>query len=130
MYIATLQQFDYSGQKSKKQFAVYDSDTPVTLKQGQDHQTQYDLVDPKQGYNNAKSETPRLNSVCKKANYFFPLIKSGNSMSISSLNMWDIHGLLDVLDNLTKCQINQIRSYNFQLKLFDTAMALNFGQGH
>ena len=38
----------------KKQFAIYDSDTPVTLKQGQDHQTWYKLVDPKQGYNYAK----------------------------------------------------------------------------
>ena len=42
----------------KKQFAVYDSDTPVTLKQGQGHQTWYELVDPKQGYNHAKFERP------------------------------------------------------------------------
>ena len=38
----------------KKQFAVYDSDTPVTLKQGQGHQTWSELVDHKQGYKNAK----------------------------------------------------------------------------
>ena len=37
----------------KKQLAVYDSDTPVTLKQGQGHQIQYELVDPSQGCNNA-----------------------------------------------------------------------------
>ena len=38
----------------KKQFAVYDSDTPVTLKQGQGHQTWYEFLDPKQGHNKAK----------------------------------------------------------------------------
>ena len=54
MYIATLQQFDYSGQKSKKQFAVYDSDTPVTFKKGQGHRNWYELVDPKQSYNRAQ----------------------------------------------------------------------------
>ena len=31
--------------KKKPQCAVYDSDTSVTLKQGQGHQTWYDLVD-------------------------------------------------------------------------------------
>ena len=35
-------------------FAVYISDTHVTLKQGQDHQTYNDNVNPKQGYNHAK----------------------------------------------------------------------------
>ena len=38
----------------KKQFAVYDSDTPVTLKQGQGHQTWLELVDSKQDFINAK----------------------------------------------------------------------------
>ena len=33
-----------SGQESKKRFAVYESDTAVTLKQGQDYQTWYELV--------------------------------------------------------------------------------------
>ena len=41
--------FNYSEHKSKEQIAVHDSDTPVTLKQGQGHQTWYELVDPKQG---------------------------------------------------------------------------------
>ena len=54
MYIRTTQHFVYSGEESKRQFAVYDADTPVTLKQGQDHQIWYKLEDPKQGYNNAK----------------------------------------------------------------------------
>ena len=67
IYVRTIQGFNYSGQEPKKQFAVHDSDTSVTLKQGQGHQTWYILVDPKQGYNNAKFENPRLTSVCEKA---------------------------------------------------------------
>ena len=47
---------------------VHDSDTHVTLKQGQGHQTWYELVDPKQGYNNAKFEQTCLKSVCKNTN--------------------------------------------------------------
>ena len=35
MYVSTIQRYNYCGQESKKQFAVYDSHTPVTLKQGQ-----------------------------------------------------------------------------------------------
>ena len=38
----------------QKQFAVYDPHTPVTLKQGQGHQTCYEMADPKQGKNDAK----------------------------------------------------------------------------
>ena len=44
--------------KNIKQYVVYDSNTPVNLKQGQGHQTWYELVHPKQGYNNAKLENP------------------------------------------------------------------------
>ena len=40
----------------------------MILKQGQGHQTWYELVNPKQGYDNAKFEKPRLNSVREKAN--------------------------------------------------------------
>ena len=59
---------------------MYDSDTHETLKQGQGYQTWHELVDTKQGYNNAKSEKPRLNSVRERAgNKGF--VKSGN-MSI------------------------------------------------
>ena len=47
---------NYSGQESKKQFEVYDCDTPVTLKQGQGHQTWFELVDPEQSYVNSVSE--------------------------------------------------------------------------
>ena len=55
---------------------------PRLLKQGQGHQTCYELVDQKQGYNNAKFEKPHLNSVCEKANDK-DLVKSG-IMSIMS----------------------------------------------
>ena len=59
---------NYGEQESKKQFSVYDSDIPATLKQGQGHQTWYELVDPKQGYNKTHFEKPHLNSVCESAN--------------------------------------------------------------
>ena len=67
----------------EKQFAVYNSDTTVTLKQGQGHQTWCELVDPKQGYNIAKYEKSCFNSVHVKANDKV-FVRSGN-MSITYL---------------------------------------------
>ena len=52
--------------------------TPVTLKQGQGHQTWYELVDPKQGSNNAKLEKSCVNSAHEKANKII-FVKSGNT---------------------------------------------------
>ena len=49
------------------QFAVYISDTPVTLKQSQGHQTYNDNVHPKQGYNHAKLEKSCFRGVWEKA---------------------------------------------------------------
>ena len=66
----------------KKQFAFYDFDTPVTLKQGQCQQTWYELVNPKQCYNSTKFEKPCLNSVHEKTND--KDVKSGY-MSMTSL---------------------------------------------
>ena len=43
MYVATLPCLIYSGQESQKQFALYHSDKPVTLKQGQGNQTKFQL---------------------------------------------------------------------------------------
>ena len=40
--------------------AVDDSDTPVTLKQGQGNQTWYELVDTKQHYNLLKAKLQNL----------------------------------------------------------------------
>ena len=55
----------------KKKFAAYDSVSSVLLKKGQGHQTLYELVDPKQGYNNAKFEKTCLNIVHEKASEKF-----------------------------------------------------------
>ena len=46
MYVTTIQRLNYSEQESEKQFAVYDSDSPVILKQGQSHQNWYESVEP------------------------------------------------------------------------------------
>ena len=54
--------------KTLNQFAVYDSDTLVTLTKGQRHQTWYELVDPTQGCNNAKFRKPGLKTVRERAN--------------------------------------------------------------
>ena len=43
-YVRTIQRLNYGGQESKKHFAVYDSDTAVTLKQDKGHQAWYELV--------------------------------------------------------------------------------------
>ena len=50
------------------QFAVYISDTPVTLKESQGHHTQNNNVNPKQSYNPAKFERFCFKGVREKAN--------------------------------------------------------------
>ena len=82
MYVRTIQRLNYNRQKSRKQVAVYESDIPMTLKQGQGHKTWYELVDAKHSYNDAKFEKPRLNSVREKANDKV-FVKSGNTSVIS-----------------------------------------------
>ena len=77
-----MQCLNYSGQESKKQIVVYDSDTPVTLKQDQGHQTWSELVNPKQGYHNAKFENHHSNSILEKVNDKV-FVKSGNTSIIS-----------------------------------------------
>ena len=54
----------------------------MTLKQGYGHQTGYESVDPKQGYNNAKFEMPHLAHCQKKANVKVS-VKSKNMLNIS-----------------------------------------------
>ena len=71
MYVRTIQHLTTVDKNLKQQFAVYYSHTPVTLKQIQGHQTCYELVDHKQGYNYAQFEKPRLNSVRESANNNF-----------------------------------------------------------
>ena len=53
MYVATTKCLKRTRVKNTL-FAAYISDTPVTLKQSQGHQTYSDNVDPKQDYNHAK----------------------------------------------------------------------------
>ena len=53
-----IQCSNYRGQESKEQFAVYDSNTPVTLKQGQGHQTWYEWLDPEQGHIQSLKDLP------------------------------------------------------------------------
>ena len=50
------------------QIAVYISDTLVTFKQRQGHQTKNDNVDSNQGYNHAKFERSCFKSVREKGN--------------------------------------------------------------
>ena len=59
------------------QFAVYISDTSVTLEQSQGHQTYNNNVYPKQDYNHEKFEKSCFNGVREKVNvkHFF---KQGN----------------------------------------------------
>ena len=68
MYVRTAQRLNWGGQESKKLFAVYDFDTPMTLQHCQGHQTWYELADPKKDYNDGKFEKPHLNSVHEKVN--------------------------------------------------------------
>ena len=96
MYAATVQPLNNSRQEPKKQFAVNYSEIPVILKWGQRHQTWYKLVDPKQGYNQAKFKKPHFNSVCEKANVFCPTQETCQLSPLStceSKNKWYIHDL-------------------------------------
>ena len=65
----------------------YDSDTNVTLKQGQGHQTWYELVDPKQGTNHAKFGRSALNSLHKNQT-LLKLLSNQKTCQLSPLNMW------------------------------------------
>ena len=63
------------------QFAVYISDTSVTLIQSQGHQTYIDNADQKQGYDHVKFERSCFNGVPEKANVNF----FSNNTSVTSL---------------------------------------------
>ena len=63
-------------------------------------------------------------------------LSNQKTCQLSSLNMcqsekyWYIHYLLDLLNDPTKFKHSWIRTQNFHLKLFDTAVTLKYGQGH
>ena len=70
MYVATTLKL-WKIRNQNMQSAIYISDTPVTLKQGQGHQTYNDNVYPKHGYNSAKFERSCFHGVWEKANIEF-----------------------------------------------------------
>ena len=76
--------------KKKKALSVYDFDIPVTVKQDDDHETWYTLLDPKQGYNHSKFERP-LKIVRQKANVKV-LVQAENTSIISNeyVQKWKI----------------------------------------
>ena len=78
----------------KKQFTVYDSDTPVTVKHGQGHQTWSSKVNPKQGYKNAKFEKPCFKSVHEKPMVMFLINQETHHLSLlnacASQKHWNI----------------------------------------
>ena len=114
--------------KIDKNHVSYDFDTR-DLETRSGSSKLYELVDSKQGYNNAKFEKPCLNSVHEKANNKV-FVKSGN-ISIISLeyvqkveNSGKFMICMLYLTVLHKFQLKQIRTQNFQLKLFDIAVIL------
>ena len=82
-----LKGLKYSGQELElfMQFAVYVSNTNVTLKQGQGHQTYNDNVDLKQGYKHVKFKRSHFNDVQEKANVKGVFFQMRKYMSIISL---------------------------------------------
>ena len=72
MHVGTTPHLNYSRQESKQaskntQFALDISDTPVTLKQSQDHQIYDENIHPEQGYNHAKFEKTWLERCSRKS---------------------------------------------------------------
>ena len=55
--------------------AVYVSDTPMTLKQDQGHQTWHEIIDCQQGFDNAQFGKPRLTASIKQSTTKFCQIK-------------------------------------------------------
>ena len=82
MFAATIQNLNYSRQQPKKQYA------PVTLKEGQGHQTRYELVDHKQGSYHAKFSGPPLKNIYEKAN-----VKGTNILPSESETTSAVHGM-------------------------------------
>ena len=116
--------------KKQKQFAVYNSDIPATLKWGQGHQTWYEFLDPKQGYNHAKFERSPLNRVHKNAN-IKAFLKSENMSNISLAYVQRSNKVVYSLSTWhRKFQLDWIRTQNFQLKPFVVAVTMKYGQGH
>ena len=115
------------------QFAVYISDTPVTLKQSQGHQTYNENGDPKQTYDQVKFQRSCFNCVQEKANVksFFQTRKYVNYLpwtcaKVKKKKIVVSYDLLNIVNNCTKFQHNLIKTYIFQFKVFDTAVTLKY----
>ena len=72
---------NYSGQESRNNLPFM-NDLPETYKSGRGHQTWYELVDPKHGYNRTKFGRPASNSIHQKADVKV-FVKSENVSIIS-----------------------------------------------
>ena len=59
----------------------------MTLKQSQSHQTDDENLDPEQGYNRAKFERSRLNSVQEKGSVKVVVFSNEEICQLSPLNM-------------------------------------------
>ena len=124
VYVRTIQRLNYSGQEHTRHTCDLETRSRSS--------NLVQLLDTKQGYNNAKFEKPCLNSVRDKANEkCFCQIRKHANLSPSKMytskekkKKWRIHDLLNVLNNPTKFQLNQIRTKKIQLKLFDTVVTL------
>ena len=66
--MTTIQSITYTRKESEKRnLQQYVTDTPVTLKQSQDHRTWYNSVDFKQGYKYTQFERPSSHRVQEEA---------------------------------------------------------------
>ena len=94
------------------QFAVYIFDTPVTLKQGQGHETYNDNVDPKQGYSHTKLVTSCFDGVWEKANVK-GFLTWGN---MSAISLKQVHKSKTVLYSWSTWRNQQSYKYNCKRK--------------
>ena len=114
-YVSNIQRLNFTGQESKKQFAVYDSDTPVTLKHGQGHQTWYELTAPKQDSNLMQvCKTLLEQCACKKKKKSFCQIRQRAIIFLGYVQKSNIvvyfSDLFYVINSPIKFQLNWLRT--------------------
>ena len=106
--VSTMHHLNYSGQESKKRFAVYDSDTPVTLNKVKVVKLDMHWSNPSKVVTMQSLKEFPFTVSAKK-----PMLKflSKQKTQLSPLNMcksekqWYIHYLFDLLNYHTKFQI-------------------------
>ena len=128
------------------QCTVYISNTPVTLKQSQGHQTYTDNVGPKEGYNHARFERSGLNGIWETptkeiiVSYLCPnvqVLSNEKTCQLSLLNIREKEKKVVYSWSPWRNQVSYKASiysdkkiFFFQLKLFDTAVTLKCNQDH